>query len=206
MPDVAGVILAGGEARRMGGGDKCLKELNGRTLLNHIFERIKPQVSEVLINANGDPARFASFDAPVSADSITGGQGPLAGILTGMEWIADHHPGMEWIATFPGDAPFVPATFVQDCFAVAESEGAEIVCARSNGRTHPVCALWKVSLAYDLRRAMTKEEVRKIDLWTPRHRLSHCDFATDPIDPFFNINTPEDLAEAEAHLTALKVT
>ncbi len=206
MPDVAGVILAGGEARRMGGGDKCLKLLNGRTLLEHIWGRIEPQVSTILINANGDPARFVGQDAPVAADTVKGGQGPLAGILTGMEWMAEHHPAIEWIATFPGDAPFVPGAFVQNCLTVAGAEGAEIVCARSNGRTHPVCALWRVDLAEDLRRAMTEEEMRKIDLWTPRHRLSHCEFPTDPVDPFFNINTPDDLAEAERHLAALNVT
>ncbi len=190
----------------MGGGDKCLKLLHGRTLLHHIWGRIEPQVSTILINANGDPARFAGLDAPVIVDTIEGGQGPLAGILTGMEWITEHHPAIKWIATFPGDAPFVPLNFVQVCLTVAEAEEAGIVCARSNGRTHPVCALWKVSLADDLRRAMTEEAVRKIDLWTLRLRISHCDFSTDPVDPFFNINTPEDLAEAEAHLSALNVT
>ncbi len=197
-PDVAGVLLAGGRARRMGGGDKCLRELAGQTLLARVIARAAPQVGPLVINANGDPARFAAYGLPVAPDSIEGFAGPLAGVLSGMDWAADNAPDCPWIATFATDAPFFPMDMVARLRAA--TEGADMACAASGGRAHPVFGLWPVRLRDALRRAMTEEDIRKVDVWTARYRLAQVDFAAHPIDPFFNANRPEDLAKAEDFL------
>lgn len=201
MPDpstVVGVLLAGGQARRMGGGDKCLRPLGERSILAHVIERAWSQVAALVLNANGDPARFAAFGLPVAADVIEGFAGPLAGVLTGMEWALARRPDCAWIATFATDTPFLPGDLVaRMCQSV---EGADLACASSNGRANPVFGLWPVRLAAPLRRAMVEEEIRKVDIWTARYRLAQVDFPAEPFDPFFNTNRPEDLAEAEQML------
>ncbi len=194
---VAGVLLAGGLSRRMGGGDKCLLKLGGRTLLEHVIERARPQVSALVLNANGDPARFTSYGLPVAADAVKGFAGPLAGVLTGLEWAARNAPGCRWVASFATDAPFLPTDMVQRMVDALAAECAEMACAASGGRAHPVFGLWPVSLADALRRALVAEEVRKVDVWTARYRLTQVDFPAEPIDPFFNANRPEDLKTAE---------
>jgi molybdenum cofactor guanylyltransferase len=192
---VAGVLLAGGLARRMGGGDKSLRRLGGRAILEHVIERARPQVAALLLNANGDPARFASFGLPVAADVVEGFAGPLAGVLTGMEWARANRPDCAWIATMATDTPFFPRDLVARLFQGIQ--GADLACASSNRRANPVFGLWPVRLADDLRRAMIEEEIRKVDVWTARYRLVEVDFPAEPFDPFFNANRPEDLAEAE---------
>jgi molybdopterin-guanine dinucleotide biosynthesis protein A len=193
--DVVGVLLAGGQARRMGGGDKSLRRLGERTILEHVIERARPQVAALVLNANGDPARFASFQLPVAADVVEGFAGPLAGVLTGMEWARANRPDCAWIATIATDTPFFPRDLVaRMCEAI---HGADLACAASNGRANPVFGLWPVRLAGELRRAMVDEEIRKVDVWTARYRLVEVDFPAEPFDPFFNTNRPEDLAEAE---------
>ncbi len=198
---VVGVLLAGGLARRMGGGDKCLRSLGGRTILEHVIDRTRPQVAQLLLNANGDPARFAPFGLPVVRDVLEGFSGPLAGVLTGMEWALAERPDCPWIVTIATDTPFLPLDLVARLGDAVDQRGAELVCARSAGRAHPVFGLWPVRLAAELRAAMVEEGIRKVDVWTARHRLIEVDFATDPIDPFFNTNRPEDLATAERLLT-----
>ena len=198
LPAIVGLLLAGGGARRMGGGDKCLRSLGGRPLLAHVIERLAPQVDALILNANGQPGRFAAFGLPVVADSIPGMAGPLAGILTGMEWLRANRPEITMMVSTPTDGPFLPLDLVARL--AAAKDGARIACARSNGRTHPPIALWDVSLADDLRRAMVEEEMRKIDLWTARHDLVHGDWPVQPFDPFFNANRPEDLEQAESLL------
>jgi molybdopterin-guanine dinucleotide biosynthesis protein A len=199
---VVGVLLAGGQARRMGGGDKCLRQLGERTILEHVIARARPQVAVLVLNANGDPARFAAFGPPVVADVVAGFAGPLAGVLTGMEWARTHRPECPWIATIATDTPFFPTDLVARMLSALAREGADLACAASGGRTHPVFGLWPVALADDLRAAMVDEGMRKVDVWTARHRLAEVAFATDPIDPFFNTNRPEDLVEAERLLRA----
>lgn len=197
MP-VAGVLLAGGLGRRMGGGgDKPLKELGGKPLVVHTIERARPQVSTLLLNANGDPARFAGFGLPVVADSVEGFVGPLAGVLAGLEWARDAMPGTDWVASFATDAPFLPRDLVARLLEAVRREDADIGCAMSGGRTHPVFALWPVRLAGELRRALVEEEMRKIDRWTARYRVAYAAWPAEPVDPFFNVNTPEELAAAE---------
>ncbi len=203
--NVAGVLLAGGLSRRMGGGDKCLRDLGGRPILAQVIERAAPQVGALVLNANGDPARFASFGLPVAADVVEGYAGPLAGVLTGLDWATDNAPGAAWVASFACDAPFFPADMVARMLAAVEAAGADMACAVTHGRTHPVFGLWPVSLREALRRAMVEEEIRKVDLWTARYKLVEVAFpdvetAAGPLDPFFNTNRPEDLEEAGRYL------
>ncbi len=193
---VVGVLLAGGQSRRMGGGDKGFRLLGGVPILRRVIDRFRPQVGRLVINANGEPARFASTGLPVVADTVEDFPGPLAGVLAGLDWAAGNVPHALWIATVATDAPFIPRDLVARMI-VATEEGAELVCASSHGRTHPVIGLWATRLRSDLRRAVVEEGVRKVDIWTARHRLAVVDFAVDPVDPFFNVNTPEDLAAAE---------
>lgn len=200
---VAGVMLAGGLARRMGGGDKCLAMVGDKPLLDHMLERAGAQVDHMMINANGDGSRFAQYNLPVCEDVIDGFQGPLAGILTGMEWALENHPDCPWVASFATDAPFIPEDLVDRMLADIEAQGADMACAITNDRTHPVFALWPVRLAGELRRAMVEEDMRKIDRWTARYNIIHVDFPATPVDPFFNINRPENLEEAEKLLKAV---
>ena len=197
---VAGVLLAGGLSRRMGGGDKALATLGGTTLLQRVIDRSQPQVTALAINANGDPARFAHFGLPVIPDVIDGFAGPLAGVLTGIEWAAENAPDCSWVASFATDSPFLPTDLVARLRDAVDGDGADMACAASDGRHHPVFGLWPVALRHDLRRAVFDEDIRKVDIWTARYRLAVADFTVDPIDPFFNANRPDDLAEAEALL------
>ena len=203
---VAGVLMAGGQSRRMGGGDKCLRPLAGKPILSHVIDRVRPQVAPLMLNANGDPARFAAFGLPVVADAVGDFAGPLAGVLTGLEWAADRAPAQNpaciWLASFATDAPFLPGDLVARLLAAAEAEGADMACAASQGRDHPVFGLWPLRLRHELRRAMVEEGMRKVDLWTARFKLARVEFpltqsTAGPLDPFFNTNRPEDLAEAE---------
>ena len=205
-PAVAGVLLAGGLSRRMGGGDKALAELGGTTLLQRVIDKARPQVAALALNANGDPARFAEYRLPVIADVVEGFAGPLAGVLTGLEWAVANAPGCPWVASFATDAPFLPGDLVARLLAAVARDSADLACAASGGRPHPVFGLWPVRLADDLRRAMVDEGVRKVDVWTARYCLAVADFASDPVDPFFNANRPEDLAQAEALLARLEGT
>lgn len=203
--EVAGVLLAGGLSRRMGGGDKCLRDLGGRPILTRIVERAAPQVGALVLNANGDPARFDGFGLPVAADVVEGYAGPLAGILTGLDWAAENAPGARWLASFACDAPFLPDDLVARMMAAVAAEGADLACAVTHGRTHPVFGLWRLDLREDLRRAMLEEEMRKVDRWTARHKLVEVDFPdletpAGLLDPFFNTNRPEDLEEAARYL------
>lgn len=198
--DVCGVLLAGGRARRMGGGDKGLLDLNGRPLLAHVIDRARPQVDGLLINANGDPQRFAGFGLPLAADAVGGYAGPLAGILTGLEWARTALPECAWLASFATDTPFFPLDLVARLLAAVREEGAEVGCCASGGRSHPVFGLWSTRLAAELRQALEFEGLRKIDTWTARYRVATVVFAAEPIDPFFNVNAPEDLERARALL------
>ena len=202
---IAGIVLAGGLSRRMGGGDKCLRPLAGRPILAHILERARGQVAALALNANGDAARFAAFGLPVVADSVPDFAGPLAGILAGLDWAAADVPQATHVASFAGDAPFLPRDLVARLAGALAEQGAELACAASAGQAHPVFGLWPMALRAELRRAVTTEGFRKVDQWTARYRLATVDFPAMPVDPFFNANRPEDLAVAErlASLAAL---
>ncbi len=204
-PDTLGVVLAGGLARRMGGGDKPMRLLGGRPMLDHALSRLTPQVAAVLLNANGDPARFAAYPLPVVADGLPDHPGPLAGILAALDWAAAQRPDLPWIASVPGDSPFIPHDLVARLHAARAEAGVPLACARSGGQAHPPIGLWPVALREDLRAALLAGE-RKIDRWTARHGCAHADWPADPVDPFFNANAPEDLAEAETLLALLQTT
>ena len=200
--NIVGVLLAGGLSRRMGGGDKTLRLLAGRPLLDHVIERMRPQVAALLLNANGDPARFARYGLPVAADSVADFAGPLAGILAGLDWAAANLPDCPLVASAPTDAPFLPRDLVARLVAGMKGAGADLACAAADGQPHPVIGLWPVHLREDLRHALIDEEIRKVDIWTARHRLATVDFPADAggLDPFFNANRPEDLDHAAAAL------
>ncbi len=202
MTQVAGVLLAGGLARRMGGGDKCLRPLAGETLLARVIARVAPQVGPLILNANGDPARFAPFGLPVVADVVEGYAGPLAGILTALDWAAENAPHHPLVASFATDAPFLPRDMVEVMVEARDLAGADLACAVSGGRTHPVFGLWPVELRADLRHALVEQGERKIDRWTASHRLVEVVFPCDPVDYFFNANRADDLAEAERLIAA----
>lgn len=197
-----GVILAGGESRRMGGGDKCLMRLGPKTILAHVFERLSPQVADIALNANGDASRFSAFDLPVIGDTIDGFAGPLAGVLAGLDWAAEQ--GADHIVTAAADTPFFPADIVPRLLLAAETKDKPIAMAATPneaGRVmlHPVFGLWPVALREDLRRALS-DGVRKVVLWADVHGVAKSVFPIAPFDPFFNVNTPEDLVKARAFM------
>jgi molybdenum cofactor guanylyltransferase len=191
-----GLVLAGGLARRMGGGDKALIRIGGATILERVLERLKPACAGMALNANGDPARFAGFGLPVIADGVAGFAGPLAGILTGLDWVKGHAPGIEWLVSVPGDCPFLPRDLVPRLHAARAAAATPLACAQSGAWRHPVVGLWPVALRDDLRHALVAEGLRKIEGWTARHGVALAGWPAEPVDPFFNVNTPDDVAEA----------
>jgi len=200
-----GLVLAGGLARRMGGGDKALIRVGDETILERALNRLRPQVSGVVLNANGDATRFAAFGLPVAADSVPDFAGPLAGILAGLDWVAANRPDVEWVVSVPGDCPFLPRDLVARLHAARITNGKLLACAHSGDWRHPVVALWHVGLREDLRHAITVENLRKIEVWTARHGVASADWPTEPVDPFFNVNTPEDVVKATEIAEAEKV-
>lgn len=197
-PPTLGVLLAGGLGRRMGGADKGLIRIGDQTILQRIVARLAPSCAGLIINANGEPARFSALRLPVVADPIAGHAGPLAGILAALEWAADHRPDLAWVVTVSTDSPFLPRDLVGRLHAARAEAGTFLACTASAGRTHPPIGLWPVALREDLRRAVVEEGERKIDRWTARHGIAVAEWPTDPLDPFFNVNTPEDAALAQS--------
>ena len=197
-PQTLGVVLAGGLARRMSGDDKARIRVGGLTILERIVRRLRPQCRSVIVNANVDPAAFADTGLPVVADSVPGHPGPLAGILAGLDWAASQARTIEWIASVPSDAPFLPGDLVVRLHRARADAGASLVCASSGGRRHPTVALWPVALREDLRHALTNEGVRRVSEWAARYDLVVAEWPAVPIDPFFNVNTPEQAAEAQS--------
>ncbi|KAA2213645.1 molybdenum cofactor guanylyltransferase MobA [Teichococcus oryzae] len=193
-----GAILAGGQGLRMGGGDKPLRLLGRRTLLDHVAAALRPQVAALLLNANGPPARFAGWRDAVVPDSPPS-QGPLSGILAALDWAAAHCPDLPWVVTVPGDTPFIPADLVEGLHAARMAAGMPIACARSGGQPHPPVALWPVALRESLRAALARGE-GGIRRWAEPLGLAMAEWPDQPQDPFFNCNTPEDLHAAEARL------
>lgn len=202
--NIVGLLLAGGLSRRMGGGDKTLRPLGGRPLLDHVIERVRPQVAALVLNANGDPARFVGFGLPVVADSVPDFAGPLAGILAGLDWTAANRPDCALVASIASDSPFLPTDLVARLYRGLTDEAADLACAASHGQSHPVIGLWPVRLREALWRAVVDEDIRKVDVWTGRYRRATVPFDDEPggVDPFFNANRPDDLERAEALLLA----
>lgn len=197
IPSTLGVLLAGGLARRMGGGDKPMRTIGGRTILERVIARLKPQCDGLILNANGDPARFAAFGLTVVPDNVPDFPGPLAGILAALESTAANRPEVEWVLSAAGDCPFLPRDLVARLHERRQQENAQLAVAASGNQSHPVIGLWRVSLRDELRHALVVEDLRKIDRWTARYPLATATWPTEPLDPFFNANTVEDIAEAE---------
>jgi molybdenum cofactor guanylyltransferase len=195
-PATYGLILAGGLARRMGGGDKTLIPIGEKTILERAIARLGSQCAGLLINANGDLSRFSRFGLPVVSDDIEGFAGPLAGILAGLDWVAANAPATTWIVSVPGDCPFLPHDLVARLHGARSAQQQPLACARSGEWRHPVVGLWPVGLRHDLRNAL-EAGARKIEAWTGKHGVALAEWPADPVDPFFNVNTPEDAAEAE---------
>jgi molybdopterin-guanine dinucleotide biosynthesis protein A len=194
------LVLAGGRATRMGGGDKALRPFGGTTLLDHVLARMDGQGGPILLNANGDPARLARFGLPVLPDSVPDHPGPLAGVLAGMEWVLTNASATTDLVTVPTDSPFLPTDLIDRLIRARDAAGAEMACAASGGRAHPVVGLWPVRLAPSLRHALVEERLHRVDRWTALFALVQVPFSTEPYDPFLNVNTPDDLAAAEAWL------
>ncbi len=200
---VVGVLLAGGRSSRMGGGDKCLRPLGDRPILAHIIERLEPQVSGMIINANGEPSRFAGFGLPVVADSVAGYAGPLAGVHAGLEWVRANRPDIRHVVTVATDTPFFPTNLVSR-FLAESNDQPTLLVARSEEGMHPVIGFWPVAMSSALE-ASLKQGMRKAGAWTKDHGAIEVLFPPVEIggrlvDPFFNINLPKDLAEADALL------
>jgi molybdopterin-guanine dinucleotide biosynthesis protein A len=192
-----GILLAGGRSTRMGGGDKALREIGGESLLARVIAAMAPQCVGLVLNANGDPARFQAYRLPVIADDLPGFKGPLAGILAGLDWVAANRPDLDLALTAPTDTPFLPSDLALRLDAARRVAGADIACARSASGAHPVIALWPVAIRAELRHALADEDVRKVERFMRRFRLAYAEWGAAPVDPFFNANEPPDLAEAE---------
>jgi molybdopterin-guanine dinucleotide biosynthesis protein A len=196
-PPTPAVLLAGGLARRMGGGDKPMRQIGGRTILARVIARLAPQCDGLTLNANGDPARFASFGLPVISDNVENFPGPLAGILAGLDWAAANRPEVKWMLSAAADCPFLPRDLVTRLHRARAEQNAQLAVAASDGQSHPVIGLWSVALRDELRHALVVEDIRKIDRWTARYALATVTWPVQPLDPFFNANTVDDVAEAE---------
>ncbi len=199
VPATFGLVLAGGLARRMGGGDKARIEIGGVTILDRVLATLSGQCQGMVLNANGDPKRFADTGLDVVADSVPDFAGPLAGILAGLDYLAAQDNGIEWLLSVPGDCPFLPDDLVERLHGARRKmgTGVPLACARSGDWRHPVVGLWPLALREDLRKALVVEGLHKIEIWTARHGIAIADWPDQPVDPFFNVNTPEDAAKAE---------
>ncbi|MEH3144573.1 MAG: molybdenum cofactor guanylyltransferase MobA [Methylobacterium frigidaeris] len=202
-PPTLGVILAGGLSRRMGGGDKPLLRLGGRTLLDRVAERLRPQCDAGLVlSANGDPSRFSGFTGPVVPDTVEGAPGPLAGLLAALDYAATHRPDVASVASAAGDTPFLPGDLVARLHAARERDGVAVAVAASGGQLHLVTGVFAVALRHDLRAALVDRGLRRVGMWIARHNAAEAAWPAEPVDPFLNLNTPEDLAAAERALGA----
>ena len=204
MPDrPIGVILAGGQARRMGGGDKILLKIGGQSILRHVMERLSGQCQALILNANGPPERFSETRLPVIPDTIPDHAGPLAGILAALDWVAEAHPACQTLLSTAGDTPFLPDDLVSRLETARQSAATPLACAQSGDRLHPPCALWPVSMRFALREALLSEAMRKMETFMTRQGCATARWDTQPVDPFFNINQPEDVSKAEGMLLRL---
>jgi molybdopterin-guanine dinucleotide biosynthesis protein A len=197
---VAGVVLAGGKSRRMGGQPKSLLEVGGKTLLELVKTRARPQVGALMLNVNGDRTPYLRFGLPMMADSIEDFAGPLAGILTALEWARDGQPGVEWVVSFPVDMPLIPMDLASGLRNTIRNTDADMACAASGGQVHPVVGIWPVRVAQELRDALQNDGVRQVDEFTGRYRLAFAEWAGGSADPFLNVNTKSDVKTLEERL------
>jgi molybdenum cofactor guanylyltransferase len=200
-PAIVGLLLAGGKAMRIGGGDKPLQLLGGKPMLEHIMTRLAPQCDGLLLNANGFPERFARYDLPIVADGLPDA-GPLAGILAGLDWLAFNQPNVQDMLVVAGDTPFIPMDLAERLMMARAETGLPLACAASSGRTHPVISLWHTDLKDALRHALVVENQRTVSRWMSPDQCAVVDWPAVPFDPFFNVNTREELIQAETFYAA----
>ncbi|QDG77904.1 molybdenum cofactor guanylyltransferase MobA [Labrenzia sp. PHM005] len=203
---VLGCVLAGGQSRRMGGGDKTLLDLNGKPMLEIIFDRLSPQVPQIVLNANGDANRFSRFPFPVVSDSIAGFAGPLAGILAGLDYARENLPDVSHVISVAGDTPFFPVDLVDRFLATTPADKPVIALASSADKLQPVFGLWPVALAEDLHDWLAKGQSGKVLAFVDRHDSIEVAFELDQatgLDPFFNANRPDDLETARSAASLL---
>ncbi len=198
--NILGVLLAGGQARRMGGGDKCLLPLGGKTLLQRSIAKSQPQVDQLLLSANGNSLRFARSRLPVIADIYPEFLGPLAGIHAALQWAKQQRPEVEWLASFACDTPFFPDDLVTQLAEAAERQSALVAVAASGGRLHPIFTLWHSSLFDALSETLESGNIPPLAQWIEQHSYTQVEFSSTSYDPFFNINRPQDLYDAETLL------
>ena len=191
-----GVLLAGGRSSRMGEQDKAFCQLGQQTLIATVINKIAPQVDGLVINTNSDNEAYRVLGLPVVKDCVAGYLGPLVGILSALDWIHEHRPQCQWLASFSVDTPFITPDVVATLFAAVRREKTLLATVRSGQRSHPVIGLWSLQLRDDLREQLLRQQLRKVDKWTQRHGIAIADFDTNPVDPFFNINSPADLETA----------
>jgi molybdenum cofactor guanylyltransferase len=195
-PSTFAVVLAGGLARRISGGDKGALRIGNTSILERVVARLTPQCARVILNVNDDPARFASTGLAVAADSIPGRPGPLAGVLAGLDWVARHAPAVDWLVSAPSDCPFLPRDLVDRLHHARLAAGTLLACAQSAQRRHHVVAIWAVELRETLRHSIVTGGIRKVEHWSEQQGVAVADWPVVPVDPFFNVNTPADLVEA----------
>jgi len=195
-PPISAVILAGGAARRLGGGDKPLRTIAGKSILDWIIGRIEPQVQFLAISANGDPTRFASYALPVLPDLVPD-LGPMAGIASAMEWAKKTNPAASHVLLVSGDTPFLPPDLVERLSIVTALNASQIVAASSSGKIHPTIALWPLAAMPMIKKALSEKKGRRVSDWLSILNHHSVEWDHDLFDPFFNVNTPEDLQEAE---------
>ena len=199
QPQVLGVLLANTSICRGAHTERCLKKLMGRPVLNHIIEHASPQVSNLILNANGDPTRFHDVDLPIVPDAINNHPGALSGILTAMEWAHEHMPECEWIASFATRSPLIPDTMVKELLAAIQTHGADMAYVSCNGQKHPEFGLWPVELAEDLRYALDEDDITHIEKWCAPYNPFICPFTGSPIDPFSKTNLIDGIIHNEIH-------
>ncbi|MBG0811615.1 molybdenum cofactor guanylyltransferase MobA [Methylosinus sp. H3A] len=199
-----GLILAGGQARRMGGVAKPLLEVGGAPILEHLLRRLAPQCVRLALNANGDPQRYAAFHLPIVPDKVEGFAGPLAGVLAGLDHVAANFPDIPLVLSVPADTPFIPHDLAQRLASARADAKAEIAVAKSGDRVHHAVALWPVALREPLRHALVKEDLRKVSGFIERHANTLVEWPDAPYDPFFNVNRPEDVEQAERIAASLE--
>jgi len=193
-----GLVLAGGLARRMGGVEKARIEIAGISILDRVLATLSAQCVRNLVSDMRSLAVMRDTGCPVVPDNVPGNPGPLAGILAGLDWLAAQDNGVEWLMSVPSDCPFLPDDLVERLHQArrAMGSGVPLACARSGVWRQPVVGLWPLALRAELRKALVEEDLRKVEVWTARHGIAIADWPTEPIDPFFNVNTPEDVERA----------
>jgi len=201
--NILGAILAGGQSKRMGK-DKLFLELNNKKLIEHTIDKVKKYLKKVIIITNQDNEFFSKNNLTTVKDCVEGQLGPLVGILTAMKWAKENLNKCSWIATFPCDTPFFPESIIKSFIEESKKKESLILCASSHGRKHNIFGLWSLDLYDKLKDDLMNKKVRKVQDWIEKNKIKNLEFEFKDYDPFFNINTKEDLEFAKKLSTRIK--